>query len=254
MDSWKLVQRLTEAQKDDPLWAELLRRCRTLIQRSLAWQLRGRYRGGPALLDDVTQEVMARLLARGRRGLHRFSGEEEAHFEGYIKRIAENLLLDQWRRELVLSRIERHLAPEEQWRLEAASSDPARSRNSRVSADRGVRTREMWELVEVAVAEISRDRQEQGLNRLLFRLYFWEGTSIPQITRLREVPLSSSTVARRINQLRIALRRAFLHRWFRASGPAPVRLPSRWRRRVVRGHRPRPRPRPHRSRTGRRRF
>ena len=245
MDSWKLVHRLAEARRDDPLWGELLRRCELLIRRSLAWQLRGRFRGGPAALDDVTQEVMARLLARNRQGLTRFLGEQDVSFEGYIRRIAENLLHDQRRRDLPYSRIERQFGPEEFWKLEAASSDPARTAGE--SPDSAVRTREVWEEVESALRQASRDQRDHALNRLLFRLYFWEGCSIPQIAALRAVPLSNSSVARRIIMLRRALRRALAHRGF---GPSPRPAPANWRPR--RRRRPRLRRKAARRRARRR--
>lgn len=205
------MRRLAVARPDDPLWAVLLRRCEELIRRSLWWQLGNRGRAAPALLDDLAQEVMERLLSHDRRGLLRFTGQRDETFDGYIRRIAENILLDQFRHDEVRLEQEYLLPPEELWQLEASLS-PGSAGSAENDPEAGVSVRELSEVVERTLRQISLNDRQRALNRLLFRLYFMDGCSIPQISRLRAVTLSSSSVARRLNLIRKALQKSFSRR------------------------------------------
>ncbi len=209
MDSFELLRRLIAARPDDPLWAVLLRRCQALIRRTMTLHLRGRPGGGTALLDDLGQEVMERLLAHDRRGLVRFAGQRDETFDGYIRRIAENILFDRLRRDTIRLEQERLVPPEELWRLEGPAREAAAGED-RDDPQLVVEKRELREVVEQTLREISPDDRQRALNRLLFRLYFLDGCSIPQIARMRAVTLSSSTVGRRITLMRAALRRSLL--------------------------------------------
>ena len=160
------------------------------------------------LLDDLAQDVMEKLLSDGRKVLRRFAGTREAAFAVYIQRIAESILLDQHRRDAFRREVEQSIPPEEFWRIEAALAESPLERAGE-DPEAAVRRREMLESVERTLPQISLDDRQHALNRLLFRLYFDDRYSIPQIGRLRAIPLSVSSVARRINLIRSALKRSW---------------------------------------------
>ncbi len=227
-----MLLRLADAPPDDPLWDELLRRTRALLRKTLAWQFRGKLREGRVVVDDVTQEVMTKLLAHNRQGLIRFSGDHEGAFNAYLAKIAENVVLDQWRHDATNVPAE----VQELWQLEAALERQREGGGGEGDPEAELRRRELWDVIERTLASISRDRQDLVLNRRLFRLYYWEGFSMVQLARQRSVPLSTSTVARRLRTMRAALRAALAG--YRPSatrravppGPPPFRKPTRRRR------------------------
>ena len=207
MNSWELLRHLVVARRDDPLWGVLFDRCEGLIRSALRSQFGGRRPVNAGLLDDLAQDVMVRLVSDERRVLSRFTGTREQTFAVYIRRIAENILLDQFRRDASRREVEQSFPPDELWRLEAAFREgPAENAGNNPEA--AVGQRETFENVERTLRQISLDDRQRALNRLLFRLYFVDGCSILQIARLRAVPLSASTVARRITLIRNALRRS----------------------------------------------
>ena len=216
MNSWELLRRLVVARRDDPLWEVLFRRCQVLIRASLRSQFGGRRRVDTALLDDLSQDVMERLVSDGRRVLSRFEGKREEAFAGYIRRIAENLLRDQFRREAFRLKVETSFAPEELWRLEAALADST-FQYAGDDPEAAVESREFAESVERMLRQISVDDRQRALNRHLYYLYFESQYSIPQIARLREVPLSVSSVARRIALMRRELATSLAPHWQRAA-------------------------------------
>lgn len=221
MDSSTLLRRLVAAHRDDPLWEVLFDRCEALIRSALRSQFAGRRPVNTGLLDDLAQDVMERLIAGERRVLKRFTGTREQAFAIYIRRIAENIVLDQFRRNAARREAEQSFPPEELWRLEAAIADrPVGNANDPEAL---VGERETFENVERTLRQISLDERQRGLNRLLFRLYFVDGCSIPQIARLRAVPLSASSVARRIALIRNALQRSLVSRHSRG----PIRTDAR---------------------------
>lgn len=227
MDSWELLRRLVEAPRDDPLWTVFLERCDSLIRATLRAQFSGRRPGDTALLDDLAQDVMVRLIADGRRVLSRFAGTREETFEVYIRKIAENIRFDQVRRDAHRREMEESFAPEELWRLEAARAEST-AETGGDDPEAALRKREMDESVERVIRQISLDDRQRALNRLLFRLYFEAQYSIAQIARLHAVPLSASSVARRIALIRTALEMA----WTARRRAAP-----RWRARLPHSHR-----------------
>ena len=208
MDSWELIRRLEAARPDDPLWGVLLRRCRSLIRVVLSSHFGGRKRLVAGAFDDLSQDVMERLISDGRRVIRSFSGRREETFEVFIRRIAENILRDQFRRSMYRRKFEQSVPADDLWRLEAALTDsPIEDISS--NPESAVAMRELEEGIETILRRISLDDRQRDLNRLLYRLYFRDGCSIPQIARLRAVPLSASSVARRISLIKRALRTAF---------------------------------------------
>ena len=229
MDSWKLFRRLVAAHPDDPLWGVLFRRCRSLIRVVLHSRFAGRRRVGAANLDDLAQDVMERLVSDGRRVISSFAGTREETFEVFIRRIAENILRDQFRRDAYRRHVEQTFPADETWRLDAAlAENPIEDVVD--DPESAVFMRELNEGVEAVLQRISLDDRQQALNRLLFQLYFRDHCTIPQIARLRAVPLSTSSVARRITLIKRALRTSFAgHRRRLPMRPSASRGPRRQR-------------------------
>ena len=171
---------------------------------------------------------MERLLSDGRRVLSRFEGKREEAFAGYIRRITENLLCDQFRREAFRLKMETSFAPEDLWRLEAALAD---STFQYVGDDpeAAVERREYDESVERMLRQISVDDRQRALNRFLYQQFFNCQYSIPQIARLRAVPLSVSSVARRIRLMHRELATYLAPHWQRAA-IRPAGRPTRKKR------------------------
>lgn len=228
MDSWQLLRHLVEAPRDDPLWRVLFQRCQSLIRAALRTQFSGRRRTDGGFQDDLAQDVMERLVADQRRVLSRFTGTREETFAVFIRRIAENILLDQLRRDAYRREVEESYPPEDLWRLEAAGVESA-ARSAGDDPEAALSVREVNESVERTLRRISLDDRQCALNRLLYRLYFLDQYSIAQIARLHAVPLSASSVARRITLIRTELGTALAARRRRAARRPPARLPRRKR-------------------------
>ncbi|MDE2972848.1 MAG: hypothetical protein OXU35_11115 [Acidobacteriota bacterium] len=233
MDSWELFRRLVAARSDDPLWGVLFRRCRALIGVVLRARFAGRQQMDAAALDDLSQDVMERLVSDGRRVIRGFAGTREVTFEVFIWRIAENILRDQFRHERYRRNVEQTFPPEEIWRLEAALAESPLE-DVLDDPEAAVLMRELNEGVETVLRRISPDDRQHALNRLLYRLYFRDLCTIAQIARLRAVPLSASSVARRITLIKRALRTSFVGQRHRV-GIRPAA--SRGRRRQQPGSR-----------------
>ena len=230
MDSWELFRRLVAARPDDPLWTVLFRRCRTLIGVVVHARFAGRRRVDRGAVDDLSQDVMERLVSDGRRVIRSFAGKREETFEVFIRRIAENIVRDQFRRDGYRRHVEQSFPADEAWRLEAALAEsPIEDVGDDPEA--AVRMREMNECVETILRRISLDERQQALNRLLFQLYFRDRCSIPQIARLRAVPLSASSVGRRITLIKRALRTSLAGRRHRTQRRPAAPRPRRAARR-----------------------
>lgn len=152
---------------------------------------------------------MARLLVRNRRGLVRFTGSRKSSLEGYIRRIAENVLRDQLRSDWTRVKNEQTLAPDEEWRLEEAAAEAAADGDAN-DPTAPLEERETNEDIERVLRQMELDPRQRALNRLLFRRYVFDGFSIPQIARMRSVPLSASSVARRLKLIRKAFQESDL--------------------------------------------
>ena len=228
MDSWELLRYLAEAPPDDPRWRVFFKRCESVIRATLRSRFRGRRPEDTGLVDDLAQDVMVRLVSDRRRVLSRFAGTREETFAVYIRKIAENIRLDQLRRDAYRREVEESFPPEELWRLEAARAEST-AETAGDHPEAALRKREMDESVAQVLQRISLDDRQRALNRLLFRLYFEDRYSIAQIARLHAVPLSTSSVARRIALIRTELGMAWTARRHRAAPRRRARLPQRKR-------------------------
>ena len=208
MDSWELFRRLVSARPDDPLWGVLSRRCRALLGVVLRARFAGLQQMDDAALDDLSQDVMERLVSDGRRVIRGFAGTREEAFEVFIRRIAENILRDRFRHERYRHSVEETFPPEEIWQLEAARAENP-PEDVPDDPEAAVLKRELNEGIDTVLRRISLDDRQHALNRLLVQLYFRDLYTIAQIARLRAVPLSASSVARRIALIKRTLRTSF---------------------------------------------
>lgn len=222
MDSWELFRRLVAARRDDPLWEVLFRRCRDLIRPALRSRLAGRRQLDDAALDDLSQDVMERLLVDRRKVIRRFMGTRDVAFEAYIRRIAQNLYRDQTRHSAYRRSVETSFPSDEPWRLEAALAESSMY-GTGSDPESAVVMRELSESADVVLRQISLNKRQHALNRLLYRLYFWDQCSIPQIARLSAVPLSASSVARRLALIKRVLRESSAARDHLVARPAAAR-------------------------------
>lgn len=179
------------------------------------WRLWLRRRAGATdSVRDVVQEVMLRLVARGREGMGRCPDGGRESFDGYLRRIAEHLIVDELRRRHAQSGPGRRLIAVDPRRFETGFGGDDPPHDGFYGPERPVIHRETMEAIRRSLDGMSRDPRQQRLNRHLFQLYFLDGISMAQIARLRSVPLSASSVSRRIRAIRARLREVF---------PAPAR-------------------------------
>ncbi len=204
MDSRDLIRRLRASSPGDPLWQEFVARCRAVI-RAVVW----RRTGGQGLgedVRDVEQEVFRRLLARDRQRLKEFDGLRSESFEGYVRRVADSVLVDWFRRERVGENRLLPLSPEVIRGLEK-SRRRVFGGESAIRPEHDLRMREVEETVRAYLDTALTDPRDRALSRRIYQLHFQEGYSIQQIARLRAVPLSTSAISRRAHAMRLHLQR-----------------------------------------------
>ncbi len=199
MDSSELLRRLRATAPSDPLWREFVRRCRAVV-RMVVW-LRAGSRGLGQDAGDIEQEVFRRLLTHDRSRLNQFEEKRRESFEGYVKRVADSVVVDWFRRRGSGKRRPVPLSPEI---LEVLESSGQRvfGGESAMHPEHDVRMREAEESVRAFLEATMEDPRDRALSRRIYRLHFHEGYSIQHIARLRAVPLSASAISRRANAVR----------------------------------------------------
>ena len=151
--------------------------------------------------------MVLRLFLRSRQDLSRFAGERGESLDGYIRRIAANLIVDQFRRMESRGATDRRaIVSVDPMTLDQRAPDRRENDDGTFDPERAVRERETKELIRRALEGMTRDPRQQQLNRHLFQLYFMDGVPVMEIAQLRSVPLSPSSVSRRLRQIRLALR------------------------------------------------
>ena len=174
------------------------------------WRIWVRKRiGATDSVEDVAQEVMLRLVARGRRGFTPAPDGCRESFDGYMRRIAEHLIVDEFRRLGPQGGPERRLITVDPRRFETGLREENEPDDGFFSPARPAMHRETMEIIRRTLDGMSRDPRQQRLNRHLFQLYFLDGISMAQIAKLRSVPLSASSVSRRLQAIRSTLQQVF---------------------------------------------
>ncbi len=216
--SWDQFRELLAAGPDDPRWESLRRRCEGVIRSMVLWRVWLRHRVGPAAaVEDIAQEVMLRLVVRGRQGLPRAPSGCRESFDGYMRRIAEHLIVDEFRRLGARGGSNLRLVTVDPRRFETGLRRGDEPGDGFFEPEWPAIHRETLAIIRRTLDGMTRDPRQQHLNRHLFQLYFLDGISMAQIARLRSVPLSASSVSRRLRAIRSALRKVF------PSAPKPRR-------------------------------
>ncbi len=204
MDSRDLLRRLRATTpgdpSGDPLWREFVRRCRAII-RMAVWLRSGRRNLGQET-GDIEQEVFRRLLARERSRIHEYDARRRESFESYVRRVADSVVVDWFRRQDDGQGRPMPLSPEILEALER-SGHRVFGGESAIHPEHDVRMREAEESVRAFLDATMEDPRDRALSRRIYQLHFHEGYSIRHIARLRAVPLSVSAISRRV----IAVRR-----------------------------------------------
>jgi RNA polymerase sigma factor (sigma-70 family) len=216
----ELVTRLATAGHEDPAWLEFVSRFHGRIRRTIYDVLTRAAGQHPGLnisdlleiVDDLTQDVFLRLITSERRALAQFRGRNENSIYTYLDAIATNLVRDHLKmlrartRPTVVTSLDeprKHLSPDEAAepltlgdKLTSPNPDPS------VTAQESELSRRIVETVEETSQKNSARR-----DRLIFRLYFLEGLTVPEIASIRIIKLSSSGVEKRIAKFRSAAKK-----------------------------------------------
>ncbi len=206
MDSRELVRRVARAAPGDPLWDDFVKLCRAIVRTTLRrWRAELELRPDPR---DIEQEVLRRLVAGDRAHLRRFDGKRRVSFTWYLRRVAETVVMDWVRHEygrrgeapLVFSQGDAGFLDRNAEHLYGSALR---------RPDDDVRMREVEEVVHEFLEATVPDPLDRALCRRIFRLRFHEGYTIQQIMRMRAVPLSASSISRRMHAMREHLRKVF---------------------------------------------
>jgi RNA polymerase sigma factor (sigma-70 family) len=216
----ELVIRLATADQEDPAWLEFVSRFQWRIRRTIHDALLRASGRQPSLeigdllevVDDLTQDVFLRLITGERRALAHFRGRNENSIYTYLDAIATNLVRDHLKmlraraRPAVVTSLDEPKNPmssEEPAepitlgdKLTSPDPDPS------VTAQESELSRHIVEAVE----ETSK-KNTAGRDRLIFRLYFLEGLTVPEIASIRVIKLSASGIEKRIAKFRSAAKK-----------------------------------------------
>ena len=215
-----LIQRLTQAGADDPLWSEFIARFRTGIRVTVLRTLRTeaeRTPGvdaneSPELIEDLTQEVFVRLLEWNRRALSRFQGRSELSAHTYLNTIAVNLVRDHCKslRALKTPKVTASLSnPAPTETLTEGPNYAQTLVSDGPGPERFVAAQELREQIRVAIDQAAPRASTVPRDRSIFQLFFVERLTVDEIARKRSIRLSASGVEKRIRRIREALKEKF---------------------------------------------
>ncbi len=215
-----LIQQLTQAGADDPLWREFIARFRTGIRITVLRTLRTeaeRTPGvdaneSPELIEDLTQEVFVRLLEWNRRALSRFQGRTELSAHTYLNTITVNLVRDHCKslRSLKKPRVTASLSHPVTPEIAAEGPNYAQTLVSEgTGPERLIAAKELREQIRVAIDQAAPSASTVARDRSIFQLFFVERLTVDEIARKRSIRLSASGVEKRIRRIREALKVRF---------------------------------------------
>lgn len=212
-----LIQHLTQADADDPLWRELVSRFRPRLRLAVlrcyqteAVRTPGLDASAPSeMIEDLTQEVFVRLVEGERRALSRFHGRTEHSAYTYLSAIAVNIVRDHFRM------LRAGKTPKAYASLSTAV-DPETGHGGATLAqtlvsdgagpERFVASSELRAKIRAVVDELSPRGSTSARDRLIFQLFFIEGLTVDEIAANRSIRLSASGVEKCVRRIRKALK------------------------------------------------
>ncbi len=215
LDAVKLVSLCARDSGDHDLWAEFLRRfagkiklfIRGTLRRSLGSDIPSSepvlYSG--ATETDLFQNVILRLVDNHCAALKRFTGTTEEELLAYFAVIARSSVRDSLRRQRALKRPrwQDSVTPEAQRWAELRVAEGA---NARSPIERAILARELEQLTLQVIR--SHSGEDCDRDRLIFRLYFYDGLSAAQISRCAGIDLSRTGVEKALDRLKDRVRSA----------------------------------------------
>ena len=213
LDSVRLVSLCADNLENHELWTEFLRRFTGRIKLFIRGSLRRSAGEGGNAQDsasfscatenDLFQNVIVRLVDNGCGALKRFSGTSEAELQAYFAVVARSVVRDFLRRQRALKRprwFDTSVTEEHQW--EQALDRAGGCRQNPV--ERGILIRELEQLSLQMIDSHSGEFSDR--DRLIFKLYFYEGLSIGQIASCEGIELSKTGVEKALNRLKDRVR------------------------------------------------
>ena len=215
-----LIQDLTQAGANDPLWLEFIARFRAGIRVTVLRTLRTeaeRTPGvaaneSPELIEDLTQEVFVRLHEFNRRALSRFQGRTELSAYTYLNTIAVNLVRDHCKSLRALKTPKVTASLSHPVTTETATEGPNYAQtlvSEGPGPERFIAARELREEIRVAIDQVAPSATTVPRDRSIFQLFFVERLTVDEIARKRSIRLSASGVEKRIRRMREALKAKF---------------------------------------------
>jgi len=213
----ELIEHLTQAAPDDPLWRELVTRFRPRLRLSVlrCYQTEAERTPGvdasapPEVIDDLTQEVFVRLLDGERRALSRFHGRTEHSAYTYLNAIAANIVRDHFRTLRANKTPKAYASLSTAADAETAGDGPSLARtlvSDGTGPERFVASSELRAEIRSIVDELSPRGSTSARDRLIFQLYFIEGLTVDEIAANRSIRLSASGVEKCVRRIREALK------------------------------------------------
>jgi RNA polymerase sigma factor (sigma-70 family) len=208
LDSLTLVTVCAANPAHHALWSEFLRRfggqiklfIRGTLQRSVGDA--AFYRESKALsgvtVADLFQDTVMRLVENNCIALKRFSGTTEEQLSAYFAVVARSVVRDYLRRQRALKRPRWQSMVESEALGEGETRDVSGFR-SYPSPDRTILARELGEISVQTIANQSGANANR--DRLMFRLYFYEGLTHEQISACKGIELTKAGVEKALNRV-----------------------------------------------------
>jgi RNA polymerase sigma factor (sigma-70 family) len=221
----ELLQRLTSAAGDDPLWADFVRRFQRNIRLVVYRTFSSESARSPGLdvgveseaVEDLTQEVFLKLFDANRKAIVEFRGETEQAIFTYLNAIAVNVVRDHFKklRARKTPRVVAKASDLGEASLSRAgegadrASEPTLTLRESLGPDEFVAASELRKQIHAAIDEAAPSTTTSSRDRLVFRLFFLEGLTVDEIASVSAVGLSPSGVEKCIRRIRDTLKQTF---------------------------------------------
>lgn len=212
-----LIQRLTRAEADDPLWVEFVSRFHARLRLVILRCFKTESERHPNLdvgspveaVEDLTQEVFLRLLDGERRALSRFEGRSEHSAYTYLSAIAANVVRDHFKKLRAQKTPKAAASLSEKTYTTERGDGPRYAEvlvNDAPGPERFVASRELRQQIRTWLAEVSPSGAVAERDRLVFQLFFIEGLTVDEIAATRSIRLSPSGVEKCLRRIRTLLK------------------------------------------------